>query len=140
MAWPFQQYVSGVRGPTGFLFSAFIAADGSVLKPSIDDPTRWAKSFRPLREMVGIVTRKKGPPESQAILETVRSRLGAKKGLCLLRGHASAINLPSASPRWMAAAVFFDNKWYTKGEQVLARIDEILGLLQALPTRDFNAR
>src|SRR2546427_3867062 len=120
MAWPFQQYVSGVRGPTGFLFSAFIAADGSVLKPSIDDATRWAKSFRPLREMVGIVTR--------------------KKGLCLLRGHGSAINLPSASPRWMAAAVFFDNKWYTKGEQVLARIDEILGLLQALPTRDFNAR
>ena len=140
MAWPFQQYVSGVRGPTGFLFSAFIAADGSVLKPSIDDATRWAKSFRPLREMVGIVTRKKGPPESQTILETVRSRLGAKKGFCLLRGHASAINLPSASPRWMAAAVFFDNKWYTKGEQVLARIDEILGLLQALPTRDFNAR
>src|SRR2546426_940686 len=98
MAWPFQQYVSGVRGPTGFLFSAFIAADGSVLKPSIDDATRWAKSFRPLREMVGIVTRKKGPPESQTILETVRSRLGAKKGLCLLRGHGSAINLPPDSP------------------------------------------
>jgi len=137
----FQQYVSGVHGgPTGFLFFAFIAADGSVLKPSIDDATKWAKSFRPLREMVGIVTQKKGPPESQTVLETIRSRLGAKKGLSLLRGHASTINLPSASPRWMAAAVFFDNKWYTKSEQVLAQIDEILGLLRALPTRDFNAR
>src|SRR5207245_11681841 len=98
MAWPFQQYVSGVRGPTGFLFSAFIAADGSGLKPSIDDATRWAKSFGPLRELVGLVTRKEGPPESQAILETVRSRIGAKARLLVLRGPGAPINLVDVPP------------------------------------------
>jgi hypothetical protein len=129
----FQRFAAGGRGgPVGFLFTAFIAEDGSVLKPNLDDAMSWATSFRPLREKVGMVTRKKGPPESQAALENIRLRLGAKRGFFVLDGHASSMDLPSTSPRWMAAAVFFDNKWYTKGEQVLAEIDENARLPQSL--------
>jgi hypothetical protein len=133
----FQQFISGGNGPRGFLFTAFIAADGSVLKPNADDVTTLARSFRPLREKIGTVTRKKGPAESQAALEGIRSRLGAKRGFSVLDGHASSMDLPATSPRWMAGAVCFDNKWYTKGDQVLATIDETLSFLKALPTRNF---
>jgi hypothetical protein len=136
----FQQFTPGGNGPKGFLFTAFFASDGSVLRPNVDELTKWARSFRPLREKIGVVTRKKGPPESQAALESIRSRLGAKRGLSVLDGHASSVDLSATSPRWMAGAVFFDNKFYTKGDQVLATIDETLAFLKELPTRNFATR
>jgi hypothetical protein len=136
----FQQFSGGRYAPTGFLFTVFMDSDGSVLKPNVDDVTKWAKSFRPLREKIGMVTRKKGPPESQAALETIRSRLGAKKGLSVLDGHPSTMDVPPGLPRWLAGAIFFDNKWYTKGDQLLSQIDEIMGFLKTMPTRDFAAR
>jgi len=135
----FQQFSAGGRGgPTGWLFSLFIDSSRQVMIPSTDQRSKWARGFRPLREKIGLISSKKGPPASQAALEAIRQRLGAKKAFSILDGHPPTTYVEPGLPQWFATAVFFDNRWYSKGTEALDLLDEVRRFLADLPSQDFS--
>ena len=136
----FQQFSAGGRGgPTGWLFSLFIDSSRQVMIPSTDQRSKWARGFRPLREKIGLISSKKGPPASQAALEAIRQRLGAKKAFSILDGHPPTTYVEPGLPQWFATAVFFDNRWYSKGTEALDLLDEIRRFLADPPHKIFRA-
>ena len=135
----FQQFSAGGRGgPTGWLFSLFIDSSRQVMIPSTDQRSKWARGFRPLREKIGLISSKKGPPASQAALEAIRQRLGAKKAFSILDGHPPTTYVEPGLPQWFATVVFFDNRWYSKGTEALDLLDEVRRFLADLPSQDFS--
>lgn len=123
------------NGPNGFVFMAFLSADGVVQTPGSEELESWTKAFSRRRGAMGLLGRRRGSPtKTRESLESIRARLGSARSAAHLVASSTAVGIPSGSPQYLAVDVFLDRKWMTKGRVVISERDAILSSLGALPT------
>ena len=122
------------NGPNGFVFMAFLSADRVVQTPGPQEVESWTRAFsrRGAKRLLG--RRRGSPTKTGESLESIRLRLGSAHSAAHLVASSTAVGLPLGSPQYLAAGVFLDHTWMTKGRVVISERDAILSSLRSLPT------
>jgi hypothetical protein len=120
------RYVSGAH------FLAFFDEGGQPLVPEAGNVATWIKTFRPLRERAGVLSRWRGPTASRGELKSIQGRLGAKNSVAFLEAHSPGRALPWGTPHYLAQAIFINNQWMREANEILDCRPAILGVLASL--------
>lgn len=105
-------------------FRLFLAADGTVLKPTVGELLSLLRTYRGAKRR-GMASSRKGDAWMKAELERVRGLLGSRWGVVILfEKPASGATNPLAG-KWTSVGLFFTPKWVQRGEAVRAAVDDI---------------
>jgi hypothetical protein len=111
-----------------FSFRLFLA-DGSVLRPTLDELPAFLRSYRGAKRR-GLVSARKGDTWMEAEVERLRVLLKSRWVVVLLyEKPESDVPIPSTG-KWTVVGLFYTPKWSQRGDAVRDACDDIEKLLE----------
>jgi hypothetical protein len=114
-------------------FRLFLAADGTIIKPTLAEMSVLLRSYRGARRR-GVASSRRGDATMKAELDRVRGLLGGRWGVVSLFEKPTSGSSNPSSGRWTSLGVFFTPKWVQRGESVRNAVDDIERLLEQART------
>ncbi len=114
-------------------FQLFLAADGTVVKPTASEVPPLLRSFRGARRR-GTASTRKGDARMKAELDRVCGLLGSRSGWLILFEKPAHGGSGGSTGRWQSVCLFSVPKWVQRPDAIGAAVDDIERLLEQAPT------
>ena len=114
-------------------FRLFLAADGSVLRPTVPELRGLLRGLRGFKRR-GSASTRKGDAWMRSELERVRTLLGARGGLVVLFEQPAPRATDPSAVRWTSVGLFFVRNWVRRPDAVGSAADDLEKLLEQART------
>lgn len=122
----------------GFLVSFYLcyAPDLQRYAPTLAEIQAYMRGTGVMRRVQG-VSKSKGDPGAQALLEQIRQRLGARWALMQLAKRRPTKRPDVRAPAWLVGVTCNWSKWYLHADDLLGSVDAVADLLDSAQKQYF---